>query len=94
MSRLLTVAQVAAVVNVVLLAALAYVWVTNYRKVRSKQTLGTLVFALLLLSENALAFYYYTFSGLELTTPAIRAMMVLQVLETLGIAFLVWVTYD
>jgi len=94
MSRLLTIAQAAAVINVVLLAALAYVWVSNYLQVRSKQTLGTLVFALLLLCENALAFYYYTFSTLELTTPAIRAMMFLQLLETLAIAFLVWVTYD
>lgn len=94
MSRLLTVAQVAAVANVALLAALASVWLRNYFQVRSKQTLGTLVFALLLLCENALAFYYYTFSGLDLTTPAIRAMMYLQLIETIAIAFLVWVTYD
>jgi len=94
MSTLLTVARVAAVANVVLLLALAAVWASTYRQVRSKQTLGTLVFALLLLAENALAFYYYTFSGLELTTPAIRAMMVLQVLELVAIAFLTWVTYD
>lgn len=52
------------------------------------------MFALLLLAENALAFYYYTFSGLELATPAIRAMMFFQVLEALGVAFLAWVTYD
>lgn len=94
MSTLLTVARVAAVVNIGLLAALAYVWGRNYASVRSKQTLGTLVFALLLLGENALAFYYYTFSGLSLSTPAIRAMMYLQVLELLAIAFLTWVTYD
>lgn len=94
MSTLLTVARVAAVANVVLLLALAYVWATTYRQVQSKQTLGTLVFAVLLLAENALAFYYYTLSGLELTTPAIRAMMVLQVLELFAIAFLTWVTYD
>jgi len=94
MSTLLAVAQVAAAVNVVLLLALAYVWGRNYRRIDSKQTLGTLVFAVLLLAENALAFYYYTFSGLELTTPAIRAMMFLQILEALGVAFLAWVTYD
>ncbi|WP_254839243.1 hypothetical protein [Natronomonas marina] len=94
MSTLLTVARIAAAVNVVLLVALAYVWGSNYRRIRSKQTLGTLVFAVLLLAENVLAFYYYTFSGLELTTPAARAMMLLQALELLAIAFLTWVTYD
>ncbi|MEF8841614.1 MAG: hypothetical protein V5A62_08310 [Haloarculaceae archaeon] len=94
MSTLLAVAQVAAAVNVVLLLALAYVWGSNYRRIASKQTLGTLVFAVLLLAENALAFYYYTFSGLELAAPAIRAMMFLQILEALAVAFLAWVTYD
>ena len=94
MSTLLTVARVAAAANVVLLLALMYVWATTYRQVRSKQTLGTLVFAALLLAENVLAFYYYTVSGLDLSTPAIRAMMLLQVLELLAIASLTWVTYD
>jgi len=94
MTLLLDIARVAAVGNVLLLAALAYVWASNYRQVRSKQTLGTLVFALFLLCENGLAFYYYTFSDLQLTVPAIRAMMYLQILEAVGIVFLVWVTYD
>jgi hypothetical protein len=94
MSVLLTVAQVAAVLNVGLLLALAYIWASNYRRIHSKQTLGTLVFAVLLLAENVLAFYYYTFSGLDLSAPAIRAMMFLQLLELFAIAFLTWVTYD
>jgi hypothetical protein len=49
------------------------------------------VFTTLLLAENALALYYYT-SGLEVSQPAIQAMMVLQVLEALAIAVLLWVT--
>lgn len=94
MSLLLDVARVAAGLNVVLLLFLASVWARNYREIRSKQTLGTLVFALLLTAENLLALYYYTLSGLALSAPAIRAMMYLQVLEFLAVAFLTWVTYD
>jgi hypothetical protein len=94
MSALLTVARAAAVINVGLLAALAYVWASNHRRIGSKQTFGTLLFAVLLLAENGLALYYYTLSGIELAAPAVRAMMLLQVTETLGIAFLAWVTYD
>ena len=94
MSVLLDVARLAAGLNVLLLLALAAVWVRNYREIPSKQTLGTLVFALLLVAENGLALYYYTLSGLALSAPAIRAMMYLQVLEFLGVAFLTWVTYD
>jgi hypothetical protein len=92
MSLLLDVARVAAAVNIVMLLALASVWATNYRQIRSRQTLGALVFALFLLAENALALYYYVFAGLDVSPPAIRAMMFLQVLESLGIAFLLWVT--
>ena len=93
MSTLLTLAQVAAGVNVLLLLALSYVWGRNYRQIRSQHTLGALVFALLLLAENVLALYYYRF-GPAMPPPAIRAMMYLQVLETAGIAFLTYVTWD
>lgn len=91
MSLLLDVARVAAGLNVLLLLVLSYIWARNYRRIRSQQTLGTLVFALFLLGENALALYYYLY-GPAMSAPAIRAMMYLQVLETAGIAFLVYVT--
>jgi len=93
MSTLLSVARAAAVVNAVLLAALAVVWVRNYVELRSKHTLGLLLFGLFLLAENLLALYYYL-SGIAVPDPAMRAMMYLQVLETGGIAFLAWVTFD
>jgi hypothetical protein len=38
------------VLNIVLLLALASVWLDTYRQIASKQTLGALVFALLLLA--------------------------------------------
>jgi hypothetical protein len=91
MSLLLDVARVAAGANVVMLLALGYIWASNYRQIQSKQTLGALVFTVLLLAENALALYYYT-SGLQVSQPAIRAMMILQVLEAFAVAVLLWVT--
>jgi len=94
MSTLLTIAQAAAAVNVALLAVLSTIWASNYRELRSKHTLGTLVFALFLLAENLLALYYYTSPPFALTTPAIRGMMYLQILETVGIAFLTRVTIE
>jgi len=91
MSLLLDVARVAAGANVVMLLALGYIWASNYRQIQSKQTLGALVFTVLLLAENVLALYYYT-SGLQVSQPAIRAMMILQVLEAFAVAVLLWVT--
>jgi hypothetical protein len=94
MTLLLDVARVAAAANVALLVALAAVWADGYRQVRSRQTLGSLTFAALLLGENALAFYYYTFSGIALSAPAVRAMMYLQLLEFVAVAALTYVTYQ
>jgi hypothetical protein len=94
MTLLLTIAQVAAAVNALLLLVLSAVWTTNYRTLRSTQTLGTLVFALFLLAENLLALYYYTVTPFPLGPPAIQGMMYLQILETFGIAFLTRVTIE
>ena len=90
---LLDVARVSAGLNVLLLLALGYVWLRAYEQVRSNQTLGMLVFTAFLLAENVLALYYY-FSGLSVSLPAMQAMMILSLLETLGLAFLAWVTYS
>ena len=94
-------ARVATALNVVLLAALASIWARNYRLVRSKHTLGMLVFAALLLAENAFAFYFYQVDPLlsvwfstKVPDPAWQAMLLFHVLETLAVGFLAWVTLD
>jgi hypothetical protein len=93
MSLTLDAARIAAAANVVFLLGLIGIWARNYREIRSPMTLGSTVFATLLLAENALAFYYYTFSSIPLSAPAVRAMMYLQLLEAVGIAVLTYVTW-
>ncbi|KAB1198150.1 MULTISPECIES: hypothetical protein [Haloferax] len=101
MSIWVDVARVAAAINVLVLAGLSAVWARNYLTLRSKHALGLLVFGVFLLAENALALYMYVLdpqlSGWFSTdVPAIawRLMMLLHVFETLGLAFLAWVTLD
>lgn len=93
MTVLLTVAQVAAVLNILLLLVLVGIWGRNYLEIRSKHTLGSTMFALFLLAENALALFYYL-NPPPMSIPAVRAMMYLQLLEFIGIAVLVYVTVD
>lgn len=93
MAIVLDVARAAAAVNVVLLVVLLRVWGRNYVMIRSKHTLGSLVFAVFLLAENLLALFYYL-NPPQLSPPAVRAMMYLQILELVGIAFLAYVTWD
>lgn len=94
------VTRVAAGLNIVLLVGLGSVWARNFRRFRSKHTMGLLVFAGLMLVENGLAFYYFTMdpalSAWYPTTPGRSqlAMMLLRVLTTGALLFLVWVTWD
>ncbi|WP_396611613.1 hypothetical protein ACH9L7_15660 [Haloferax sp. S1W] len=101
MSIWVDVARVAAAVNVVVLLVLSAIWARNYVTFRSKHALGLLVFGVFLLAENALALYMYlldpTLSGwFNTAVPVIvwRLMLLLHVFETIGLAFLAWITLD
>ena len=93
MSLMLDAARVAAGVNIVLLVGLIAVWGRTYREVRAPLTLGSIIFAGFLLAENVVALYFY-FTAPAMPTLAIQFMMVLQVLETVGIAVLAYVTWQ
>jgi hypothetical protein len=96
----LTLAAVAAVVNVAVLAGLNGIWLRNYRQFRSKHTLGLALFGLLLLAENLLALYVFAVhpglhAWLAASAPlAQSAMLALRVLELTAVGFLAWVTLD
>lgn len=101
MSLWFDIARLSAGINVVLLAILLVIWGRNYLEFRSKHTLGLGIFALFLFAENALSLYVYVvdpqlsawFTS-EVPDIAWQAMMALHVLETFGLAFLVWVSWD
>lgn len=94
-------ARAAVTLNILLIAALVYVWGRNYRRIRSKHTLGLLVFAVLLFGENALALYFFLLDPLlsvwfstAVPDPAWRAMVLLHLLETVALGVLAYITWD
>jgi hypothetical protein len=92
-SLVVDLARLSAGLNVLLLLSIGYVWAESYRRIRSRHTLVTFLFALFLLAENALALYYYLTSA-SLPAAAMRAMMTLSVFETVGLALLAYVTWE
>jgi hypothetical protein len=102
MSIWFDVARASAAINVALLAALVWVWGRNYAQFRSKHALGLAMFGVFLLGENAFALYIYLvdptlsawFASEAVPAVAWRGMMAMHVLQTLGLAFLVWITWD
>ncbi|MFB6139835.1 MAG: hypothetical protein ABEJ26_05315 [Halosimplex sp.] len=93
-------ARGAVALNVVLLLGLAAVWARNYRSHGARHTLGLLVFALVLLAENLLALYLYSFHStfhdwVYYSAPiAKQGMMALNLLELVAISFLVKITWE
>lgn len=101
MGILNTVAEAATAANIALLALLVAVWGRNYRRFRSKHTLGLSVFAVLLLAQNSVGLYVYLWHPVThdwwretVPTVAVQAMMLLDVLEFGALAFLAWVSWD
>jgi hypothetical protein len=100
MSLWIDLATVATGLNLLLLAVIGTVWARNYRRLRSKHTLGMLVFAVLLFVQNAFTLYFYRvdellsvwFSGIP--SEASTALLIFHLLQTVGIVFLAWVTLD
>ena len=101
MSLLIDAARVAVALNALLLAVLLAIWGRNYLKLRTKHTVGLLVFATLLFLENAFALYFYSIDptlsfwfNTQVPDVAWRAMLLFHVLELLAIAAITWTTVD
>lgn len=100
---LVSIVQVFSVLNALLLVLLLWVWGRNWWTLRSKHTLGLVLFAAFLLGENALAAYFFIIDPVltpwihdesMVPYPAQVALAALRVLTFLGLAFLTWVTMD
>lgn len=57
----MTIVRAVTVLNVVILAGLVAVWIRSYWTFRARHTLGLLTFGGVLLVQNVLAVYLYTF---------------------------------
>lgn len=96
----LDLARLAAGLNIVLLLGLTYVWGTNALKFGTKHTYGLVTFSGLLLIENALTLYIFTFdptlrSWMEGSIPLAQgAMMAVRGVEFIALLILSWAVWD
>lgn len=100
MTLWLDLALIAAVLNLVLLSGLGWVWLRNYRSHGAMHTLGLLVFAMLLIVQNGIWVYFYQFHSGYIawfvnTGPDVQiGLTLLCGLETLALVFLVRITWQ
>lgn len=100
---LVTVVQLFTLLNILLLAVLLSVWGKNWWQIRSKHTLGLVLFSVFLLGENLMAAYWFMVDPTlswwihqedMVPRPAQIALATFRALQFIGLAFLTWVTWD
>lgn len=101
MSLLVNAARLAVGINAILLLVLIAVWGQNYLRLRSKHTIGLLVFGVMLFLENVFSLYFYLLDptlsiwfSTQVPNIAWRAMLLLHLLETVAIGVITWTTLD
>lgn len=94
------VTRIVTVLNIAVLLGLGYLWVRTHLELRTKITLGFLIFGGFLLVENSYAFYLFVLnpatSGwfVEIPERYNLALMVLTLLQFGALGALSWVTLE
>lgn len=91
-------AVVAALVNVVLLAITVTTYVQNMRLIRSYYTLGLVLVATLLMIQNVVivvfwsTLYMHSSELMKSADMIAHYLFVINIVQTIGLAILVWIT--
>jgi len=87
-------AVVISAVNLVLLASLSYIWLSNYRTFRSPHILGLVIFAVALSAENVAAIYFHFSMGMLYSSSptAQKVVVLLRGLQMVALVALSWTT--
>lgn len=79
-------------VNVIILLAVLYVYVQNYRALKARFVLGLIFFAFLLLMENIVSLYF-NYTMMLSFSPVESELLYIKTLQTLALGFLAYVTW-
>ncbi len=80
--------------NVILLITLLYIYVQNYRQLKTKLTVGLILFASLFLLQSVMNIYYDTAMVMYSSTSAETAATVLEGIKATAFAILVWISWE
>ena len=80
-------------INVFIALAVLYVYAQNYRGLKSKLTLGLLLFASLLLVHNLLGVYFFVTMATYYVPEVALMIFGLSFVETLALGTLMWITW-
>lgn len=82
------------VANVLLALALLFIYAQNYRKIKSKYTVGLIVFALFFLLQSAMGLYFDASMVMYYSAQAQAAAMVLEGIKAVALAVLLKISLE
>ncbi len=82
-----------AVVNMVVVASVLYIYTKNFGALRSKLALGLIAFSSILVIQNIAATFMYWQLAQAYTAAVAIPILMITALETTGLLILFWVTW-
>lgn len=81
-------------ISTMVLGALIQVYISNLRKIKSKFTIGLLIFALLFLVQNLVSFYYFI-TMMDYYAPEVEVhVFILNLLQLVAFTILLKITWE
>ena len=86
--------MVAVVINIILLSVLLYIYIQSYRRIKSKFTLGLIMFASIFMLQNVL-WIIFIFVMRDMRSPGMGLPnFILTFIEAVGLAILLKLTWE
>jgi len=80
-------------INILLLIFLMYVYVQNYKEMKTNLGLGLIIFSAFLFLQNAIALYFHLMMVNYYSPDVMVHAMILNGAQTIALAVLAWVTW-
>ena len=94
MAVIMNIAVAFDLLSVIALLLLIYVYYKNFRKIKSKFTIGLMIFALLLLAQNAVSLYFH-FTMMQYYVPEVELFeCFFTVVQTIAYFVLLKITWE
>lgn len=82
------------VINIILVLALLYIYLQNYRQLKTKLTGGLVLFAAFFLAQGLMNLYFDASMVMYQSASAEMASLVLEIIKAVGFAVLVWISWE
>ena len=89
-----TLSPILHVVNIILVLVILYIYLQNYRKLKSKYTIGLMLFSSLFLVHTIMGLYFDLSMIMYSTKEAELASMALEAVKTISFSILLWISFE